>query len=187
MSIDRIRLRKLISAALFAALIVIGARIQLPFIAGIPLTLQTPMIQLAVLILPFPFGLYSVGLYLLLGAAGFPAFTFGGGIGYFLEKTGGYLFGFFIASIPLQVWRSFFIRNFTHLILGLVLHTALIFLCGIWWHAWVDQLSFLTLAKDTMMPLYFVSLVKIFFTAILARELLKSRIQESESRIQNSE
>ena len=178
MSLDRSRLRQLVLAALFAALMVLGARVQLPFIAGIPLTLQTPMIQLAVLVLPFPYGLYSVGLYLLLGAAGFPAFSFGGGMGYFFEKTGGYLLGFLIASIPLQFWRSFFSRSFLHLVCALALHTALIFLCGIWWHAHVDQIEFLTLAQDTMIPLYLVSLVKIFFTALLVKELLK-RLQKS--------
>jgi len=166
------RLSLPILSALCCALIILGTQIRIPFFFGVPLTLQTPMIQVAALCLPHPYGIYSVGLYLILGAAGFPVFAMGGGIAYLMEKTGGYLLGFLIATLPLQFFRPLCISSRTSLFLALSLHTVVIFLCGIGWHAYLEGLPFLQLAA-AMAPFYFAAFIKILFTIFLVESLLK--------------
>jgi biotin transport system substrate-specific component len=79
--------------ALFAALTAVGAfvRIPLPFV---PFTLQTFFVALSGVLLGAKKGMLSQLVYVFAGLAGAPIFTKGGGIGYVLEPTFGYLAGF---------------------------------------------------------------------------------------------
>jgi biotin transport system substrate-specific component len=83
-------------AAMFAALISIGAFIAFPLPGTpIPVVLQNMFILLAALVLGPWWALMSVSFYLLLGIIGFPVFSGGaGGMAKILGPTGGYLFGF---------------------------------------------------------------------------------------------
>lgn len=79
--------------ALFAALIAAGAFLKIP-IPYVPLTLQFLFTNLAGLLLGSRRGLISVLVYLLVGLAGIPVFTQGGGPSYIMQPTFGYLLGF---------------------------------------------------------------------------------------------
>ena len=83
--------------ALFTGLIIVGAFIKIP-IPNVPLTLQVMFTNLAGLVLGSRLGALSVLTYVLLGLAGIPVFTSGGGIGYVLMPTFGYLIGFIIGT-----------------------------------------------------------------------------------------
>lgn len=89
--------RNMILVSLFTALTAIGAfvRIPLPFI---PLTLQIVFVLLSGLILGKKLGALSQLLYLGLGLIGIPIFTEGGGPGYVLKPSFGYLVGFVLAA-----------------------------------------------------------------------------------------
>lgn len=93
----KIRTVDLILCALFTALIAVGAFIKIP-IPGVPFTLQVMFTTLAGLLLGSRMGAVSVAIYILLGLAGVPIFTGGGGIGYVLYPTFGYLIGFLIGT-----------------------------------------------------------------------------------------
>jgi biotin transport system substrate-specific component len=82
--------------SLFTALITVGAFIRIPF-PIVPITLQTLFVVLAALLLGPRYSMISVGMYLFLGLAGLPIFTKGGGPGYILQPTFGYLIGFLAA------------------------------------------------------------------------------------------
>ena len=73
--------RNLILVALFTALTAIGAFLRIPM-PMVPFTLQNLFSTLAGLLLGSYLGAVSVGIYVLLGLAGVPVFTSGGGIGY---------------------------------------------------------------------------------------------------------
>lgn len=91
------KLKNLILISIFAALTAVGAfiRIPMPFC---PITLQILFTTLAGVLLGGRKGAVSVGVYVLLGLAGVPIFTGGGGIAYVLQPTFGFLLGFIIGT-----------------------------------------------------------------------------------------
>ncbi len=91
------RLYTLILCALFCALCAIGAFIKIP-LAWMPITLQTFFSTLSGLLLGKKWGAVSIAVYLALGLIGIPLFTQGGGIGYVLKPTFGFLLGLLPAT-----------------------------------------------------------------------------------------
>ena len=83
-----IRTKDLTLAALFSALIAVGAFIKIPFFI-VPITLQTLFVVLSGLVLERKFAVLSVIVYLMIGLAGFPVFANGGGINYIFSRTFG--------------------------------------------------------------------------------------------------
>lgn len=92
-----INTREVILVSLFTALISIGAFIKIP-IPVVPFTLQFLFTMIAGLLLGGRLGAISVGIYILLGLIGLPVFTQGGGLGYVLTPTFGYIIGFCVAA-----------------------------------------------------------------------------------------
>lgn len=85
--------REMPLVALFAALTAIGAFVRVP-IPFVPFTLQLLFCLLAGFLLGPRGGLFSQMLYVGMGLIGLPVFTAGGGPGYVLQPTFGYLLGF---------------------------------------------------------------------------------------------
>lgn len=83
--------------ALFTTLTAVGAYIRIP-IPVLPFTLQVLFVFLAGLLLGSRKGIISVGVYVLLGLAGVPVFTEGGGFWYILKPSFGYLIGFALGA-----------------------------------------------------------------------------------------
>lgn len=92
--------KDLVLISLFAALMVVGAMIKIPnpFNPAVPITLQLFFAVFAGLLLGARKGLFSMLLYLLLGLVGLPVFSSGGGPGYVLQPTFGYLIGFAVTA-----------------------------------------------------------------------------------------
>ena len=89
--------KQLVFCSLFTALIVVGAFIKIP-VPVVPFTLQYLFTMLAGLILGPRLGTISVTAYMLLGLAGLPIFTEGGGLWYVLKPSFGYIIGFCIGT-----------------------------------------------------------------------------------------
>lgn len=85
--------RDMVLCALFAALIAAGAFIRVP-LPYVPFTLQFLFTNLAGLLLGKKRGLIAVCLYIFVGLSGIPVFTQGGGPGYILQPSFGYIVGF---------------------------------------------------------------------------------------------
>ena len=81
----------MVLCGMFAALVAIGAFIQIPVPYMDYFTLQFFFVLLAGLILGADKGAISVGCYVLLGLVGVPIFAAGGGIGYIFRPSFGYL------------------------------------------------------------------------------------------------
>lgn len=75
------------------ALTAVGAFVKIP-LPYVPLTLQVTFVGLAGVLLGRKWGAASQVAYLVLGLAGVPVFARGGGPGYVLQPTFGYLVGF---------------------------------------------------------------------------------------------
>ncbi|NCU26622.1 biotin transporter BioY [Candidatus Nomurabacteria bacterium] len=117
--------------SVFTALLAAGAYIRIPF-PVVPLTLQTLFVLIAAMFLGPVRSAISVSVYLLMGLAGLPVFTSGGGIFYVFSPTFGYLIGF-IPSALLMGWiyqhigRKTFLSGWSIGVAGVIL----IYICGI--------------------------------------------------------
>lgn len=90
--------KNLVLCGMFTALVAIGAFIQVPVPYMDYFTLQFFFVLLAGLILGSNKGAMAVGCYVLLGLIGLPIFAAGGGIGYVLRPSFGYLLGFVVTA-----------------------------------------------------------------------------------------
>ena len=87
----------------FALLTAVGAQVEIPH-APVPFTLQTFFVMLAGGMLGRRDGSLSMILYLLLGAAGLPAFSSAGfGLMRLIGPTGGYLLSFPLAALLIGI------------------------------------------------------------------------------------
>ena len=87
--------RMMILAALFAALTAVGAFIRFP-LGTMSVTLQFMFTAMAGVLLGAKWGAVSQTVYAVLGLVGLPVFTMGGGIGYVMQPS----FGFLLGLIP---------------------------------------------------------------------------------------
>ena len=103
--------------------------------AGISVTGQTFAVLVIGFLLPRPWGIVALLLYLLLGILGFPVFADGAsGAGVFLKGSGGYLYGF-VAGAGLMGWLADqgWGNQFGKIILAMLLGTLVIVAFGIAW------------------------------------------------------
>ena len=115
---------EIVMISLFAALTAVGAFIRIP-IPYVPFTLQTLMVMLAGLILGSRPAALSQLLYLAIGLLGLPIFAQGGGPGYILQPSFGFLVGFIagaylIGRMVEEVERLSLPRTLAALLLGQV-------------------------------------------------------------------
>ena len=97
-----VKTRNIALIGLYAALLCISAWIRVPF-GPIVLTFQVAVVALIAMTLrPLP-AFLSMATYLVLGLAGLPVFATGGGLGYVLHPTFGYLIGMVLGA-PLGAW-----------------------------------------------------------------------------------
>ena len=107
------RTRSIILTALFAALTAIGAFLRIP-VGPTSFTLQAFFTCAAGLLIGPWYGAASQAVYVLLGLAGVPIFTEGGGLMYVTMPTFGFLLGLIpsafvigkLAKRPLTFWRT---------------------------------------------------------------------------------
>ncbi|MEG1497666.1 MAG: biotin transporter BioY [Clostridiales bacterium] len=89
---------KIIHVALFTALIAVGAFIKIPVPYLDYFTLQFFFVILSGMLLGSKLGALSVGIYVIMGLIGIPIFAAGGGLGYVLRPSFGFLLGFIVAA-----------------------------------------------------------------------------------------
>lgn len=127
----RLSLREMILCAMFVALVAAGAFIRIPVGTDV-YTLQFLFTLLAGLLLGARLGATAVATYVLLGLVGVPVFASGGGPGYVLQPTFGYLIGFI-----LQAWycgtaaRRLSAQNFKRLLAINGVGMAIVYVIGI--------------------------------------------------------
>ena len=117
--------------ALFTALIVIGSKIQIPLdFIGMHFTLQWLFVLLCALLLNRKHACLTLMTYLCLGLSGAPVFASGGGIGYLLKPTFGFLFGFLVA---VYVMNSIQTTTIKKTIVGLLSY----YFCGFFYYCFM--------------------------------------------------
>jgi len=131
------RLRSVVLVALFAALTAVGAFVRIPLPTGGPFTLQVPAVLLAGVLLGPARGAASQAAYLACGLLGLPVFASGGGPGYVLVPTFGFLVGFVPGALVAGAVAGDIRRSGSARVLaGMVLGIAAIYLVGVPWLGW---------------------------------------------------
>lgn len=94
----RLKIKRMINAGFFCALICVGAWIKVP-LPFLPMTLQLFAVNTAILAQRGRYPAMSLAAYISLGLIGVPVFAGGGGFGYLLTPGFGYIMGFFAAAL----------------------------------------------------------------------------------------
>ena len=161
--------------AMGVALIAICAWISIPM--TIPFTMQTFAICLVSALFGTRRGLWTVGCYLLLGAAGVPVFTgFKAGIGALLGTTGGYLAGFLFTALIVGAGVKRFGRGTVPLIVSMALGILACYAFGTAWFVLVYTKNSGPIAVGTalswcVLPYLLPDAVKIALAAALVGRL----------------
>lgn len=121
------RTKNIVFVGIFAALTAVGAYIRIP-IPFVPFTLQFLFCALAGILLGSKLGALSQILYVVVGLMGVPVFTEGGGLGYILKPTFGYLIGFIVGAYVIGKLVENIYAKKQHLSLG---KTSMIILSGL--------------------------------------------------------
>lgn len=90
-------------SALFCTLICVGSFIRIPMPNMMPMTLQTFFVLLTALVLPLKASTLATVTYMALGLIGLPIFSGGGGLGYVLMPNFGFIIGFLISTVIINV------------------------------------------------------------------------------------
>ena len=163
------------------ALIAASAFMRIP-LPVMPLTLQVFMVLIAPMVFGVKISFAAVFLYLVIGLAGFPVFSAGGGPAYVLHLSFGYLVGFLLSTIPCGLIASrggmlfMFIGGFLGLFVLEFFGTI-----GLWLNLHFYQgkdVPLYTVFKVYALPYYLPDFVKLLLAVPLAHKI-KSRLRHS--------
>lgn len=167
--------RDLVLIALFAALIALCAWITIPSV--VPFTMQTFGVFMAASLLGGKRGTLAVLVYILLGAVGLPVFSgFGGGLGYLLGKTGGYIIGFIGTALTMWGFTKIFGRGRIMRGVGMLVGLLVCYAFGTGWFMSLyirtnGPVSLMTVLSWCVIPYIIPDLVKIALALSLSNQI----------------
>ena len=131
----------LLTSVIGSFLLAISSKVQIP-LTPVPVTLQTLVLLVMSMFLGWRGAVGATSLYLFQGAIGLPVFAHGGGFIILFGPTGGYLFGFLIASLVVgylaeRGWDKSVVLTFTSMTIG----TLIIYLFGVIWLSYLKDLN----------------------------------------------
>ena len=151
-------------------LLSVSSKVSIPFYP-VPMTLQTFVVYFIAASMGMV-GFFSTLAYVLLGLAGLPIFAAGGGIGYVISPTFGYLYGMIIASfIITYLSRNSFNKSLVKLSISICLGGLVTFICGI-----THLSGFIGFEKAINVGLYpfiYSELLKIILAILIVNLLIK--------------
>jgi biotin transport system substrate-specific component len=134
----RITRNRYVFAAVFAALIAVSGFFIVPTPLGVPIVLKNMFVVLAGTVLGSYYGGIALLIFIAAGLVGIPVFVIPGGPGVFFTPLGGYIIGYFVASLcaglvaglPRISEKKITLLFTLRLSLATFLGFALILLCG---------------------------------------------------------
>ncbi|MEK3952006.1 biotin transport system substrate-specific component [Psychrobacillus psychrotolerans] len=161
------RLKMMIVAALFAAIIAVAAQIMIN-VPPVPFTLMTIAVMLTATILGAKYGTLAVTVYVLMGVIGIPVFAgMKGGFGIVLGPTGGYL----LAIIPAALFVGWYLDTFKYsrmqAIIANIIAVFIILILGSIWLKIVAELPWDAAFKGGMLPFILPDLAKAVVAALI--------------------
>ncbi|MFZ5352194.1 MAG: biotin transporter BioY [Bacillota bacterium] len=167
------RIKDMVLISLFAAMIAVSSYITIP-IPLVPITAQTLVIMLSGSILNTFQSASSVLIYLMLGAVGLPVFAKGtSGLGVLFGATGGYLFGFLLAVIIINLIKGNTNNIFRLAAANLIGGVAVVYAIGV---PWLAVMTGMGLAKAFAAgALYFIAgdIIKVILATVIGYAINK--------------
>jgi len=163
---------RFVFAAVFAALIAVSNFFQIPTPLGVPIVLKNMFVVLSGTILGSFYGSIAVLVLIAVGLIGVPVFVIPGGIGVFNTPLGGYIIGYFIASLfaglicglPKISERRFSLIPFIRVCIGSISGFALILICGSLYLTFLKSMTFKTAFMAGTAPFIMADTVKYMFS-----------------------
>lgn len=151
-------------------LLSISSKISIPFYP-VPMTLQTFVVYFIAASMGMV-GFYSTLSYIVLGLIGLPIFAAGGGLGYIMSPTFGFLYGMVFASFVISFFsKNLFNKNLIKVTFSILIGAVIIFVCGL-----SHLASFIGFEKSIKVGLYpfiYSELLKIVLAITLTQLLIK--------------
>ena len=163
------QLTNLIIIVICSFLLILSAKIKVN-LYPVPMTLQPLAVLMIAMLCGRNISVASVSLYLFQGMIGIPVFAYGGGVLYLLGPTGGFLFGFFFASIIIgeladRGWGKFIFKSVFAMLIGMFV----IYFCGILQLSLLKGFNFAIINGFT--PFIIGDLYKLIFAALLLPQI----------------
>lgn len=174
--------RMLVLSALFTALIAVGAFIRVP-VPMWPFTLQTLFTTMAGLLLGPRYGTLACVAYMLLGLAGLPIFTGGGGPQYVFQPTFGCIIGFAVGAwVAGKIVQGVAKQSFGHFLAAALADMLVVYVLGMAWF-WAirsfylhDPIGIWALFVTCFVPTIGVDLLKALLAAWISQRVVRARI-----------
>lgn len=152
---------------MFAAVVAVCSQIAIPMPSGVPITLQTAAVALCGFMLGGWRAVAALAVYVIMGGLGLPVFSnFGGGFGYLLGRTGGFIFGF----VPMAAVcgaasgrKNFFVRLALGIVGLLMCHTV-----GAVQYAFLTGIGFFPAAMLVSVPFLVKDIVSVVAACVVA-------------------
>jgi biotin transport system substrate-specific component len=166
-------------AAVFAALVAVSGFFIVPLPGGVPIVLKNMFVVLAGTVLGSFYGCVSLLIFIAAGLVGIPVFVIPGGPGVFLTPLGGYIIGYFVASLcaglilglpkisEKKIRASFLIR----LCIASFSGFALILLCGSLYLLILNSMSLKAALTAGIVPFILGDAIKLALSIPLALKL----------------
>ena len=115
---------KVLTVIVCSLILVLSAKIKVD-LYPVPMTLQPLAILMIAMLCGRNISVATVSLYLFQGMIGLPVFAYGGGLPYLMGPTGGFLFGFLMASLIVgeladRGWGKFLFKSIFAMMLGML-------------------------------------------------------------------
>ena len=179
MNSKTVNVQLLVLTGLFVALTAVSAFLKIPTASGVSITLQLLFTFLAGILLGPGWGAVSQLVYVLLGLVGVPIFTQGGGFGYVLQPSFGFLLGLIpCAAVTGWIARSGNRRSVLRIILSCLAGWAVLYAIGLPYMAAIlnihlkKGLDAATIMKIGMLIYLPGDALKVAATVILSKALL---------------
>ena len=151
-------------------LLSISSKISIPFYP-VPMTLQTFVVYFIAASMGMV-GFYSTLSYVILGLIGLPIFAAGGGFGYMMSPTFGFLYGMVLASFVIAYFsKNLFNKNLLKVTFSILIGAAIIFVCGLSHLA--GFIGFEKSIKAGLYPFIYSELLKIALAISISYLLIK--------------
>jgi len=151
-------------------LLSVSSKVSIPFYP-VPMTFQTFVVYFIAASMGM-IGFYSTLSYVILGLMGLPIFAAGGGIGYVMSPTFGFLYGMIIASLAIAYFsKGLFDKKIIKISFAVFLGAVITFVCGI-----IHLAGFIGIEKAVMaglIPFMYSELLKIGLAIFAVYLLIK--------------